>query len=524
VDRSTIVESLKTNDIEWDILIIGGGATGLGTAVDAASRGYKTLLIEQFDFAKGTSSRSTKLIHGGIRYLRQGNISLVTEALKERGYLLKNASHLVKNQSFIVPNYKWWEKPYYRLGFTLYDSLAGKLGFGKAKSLSKQIILKDIPDLRAEKLRGGILYYDGQFDDSRLAINLMQTVFDHGGTAVNYLKAVQLIKIDGKISGVVVEDQETSESFDIKSKVVVNATGIFTDDIRRMDNDRAAPILQFSQGVHIVLDKKFYSSDSAMLIPKTEDGRVLFAVPWHNKVIVGTTDTPVDNAQIEPKALAHEIDYLLAYANKYLSKNLASTDIRSVFAGLRPLVRNGKNSKTKSISRKHTLFTDESNLITITGGKWTTYRKMAEETVDLAVQVARLDKKDSVTANLKIHGWTKHNNREQPYAIYGSDAVEISKLSSRNGSLDKQLHPELPYDLVEVVWAVRNEMARTVEDVLSRRTRALLLDARASLECTHEVASLMAQEMGKDEKWISDQIQNYEKIANRYLLSYESKI
>lgn len=517
VNRSSIVHSLKSNDTEWDVLIIGGGATGLGTAVDAASRGYKTVLLERHDFAKGTSSRSTKLIHGGVRYLRQGNISLVFEALKERGRLLKNAPHLVTNQSFVVPNYKWWEKPYYGLGLAFYDLLAGKLGFGKAKRLSKQKTLEHIPGLRSEKLRGGVLYHDGQFDDARLAVNLMQTVYDHDGIAVNYLDVVGLIKIRGKICGVVAEDRETSESFEIKAKAVVNATGIFTDSIRRMDDASTAPLIRFSQGIHIVLDKEFYPGECAMMIPKTEDGRVLFAVPWHGKVIVGTTDTPVDSADIEPKALRHEVEFLLDHAGRYLTKAPKITDIRSVFAGLRPLVNSQNGKKTKSISREHTLLTDESGLVTITGGKWTTYRKMAEEAVDRAAAVAKLPPAVSVTPDLKIHGWTRHTDQENPYTLYGSDAAEIRKLASQNGAWGEKLHKDLPYNDVEVIWAVRHEMARTVEDVLSRRTRALLLDAEASQECAPKVAALMAGETGKDKQWIRDQVSNYHHLARQYM-------
>ncbi|HET6528965.1 MAG TPA: glycerol-3-phosphate dehydrogenase/oxidase [Balneolaceae bacterium] len=518
MNRNNLITRLKEVPEVWDFIIIGGGATGLGTAVDAASRGYKTLLLEQYDFAKGTSSRSTKLVHGGVRYLRQGNVSLVLEALHERGLLMNNAPHLVKNQSFIVPNYDWWEGPFYGIGLKIYDKLAGDLGIGPSKHLSKEETLKYIPTLESYDLNGGVIYHDAQFDDSRLAINLLQTVFDHGGTGINYMKVTGLLKTNDKISGVRAVDQEGGEEFEFRTKAVINATGVFTDSIRKMDDEGNKPIIQPSQGVHIVLDKSFQPGESAIMVPKTDDGRVLFAVPWHNRIIVGTTDTPVDKPTAEPRARDEEIEFLLTHAARYLTKNPTASDVLSIFAGLRPLVSNGKDGDTSEISRDHTLLVAPSGLVTITGGKWTTYRKMAEDTINKAMAVAGLDEREVVTGNLPIHGWTR-NSDSSPYAIYGSDAPELKKIAAKNEVWSRPLHPNLPYTAAEVIWAARCEMARTVEDVLARRTRALLLDARASIEMAAPVADLLVAELGYDEEWKYQQIAAYTKLAKGYLLN-----
>jgi len=518
MDRDQLIQQLKDDPEVWDFIIIGGGATGLGTAVEAASRGYKTLLLEQHDFSKGTSSRSTKLVHGGVRYLRQGNVALVLEALRERGLLRQNAPHLVKNQSFIVPNYDWWEGPFYGIGLKIYDKLAGDLGLGPSKRLSKKKVLEYIPTLESEGLDGGVIYHDAQFDDSRLAINLLQTLFDEGGVGLNYIKVTGLQKANKLVSGVKATCQETGEDFEIQGRVVVNATGVFTDSIRRMDNKDVSSIIQASQGVHIVLDKSFQPGESAIMVPKTDDGRVLFAVPWHDRIIVGTTDTPVESPSLEPRALDEEIDFLLTHAARYLTKDPEPEDVLSVFAGLRPLVSHGDSKDTSSISRDHTLIIDTSGLVTITGGKWTTYRKMAEDTVNEAAVVAGLDERDSVTENLRLHGWLKNAEAAEPYEMYGSDALALKKIAEEKEGWNQPMHPNLRCKPSEVIWGVRSEMARTVEDILARRTRSLLLDARASMEIAEPVAELMAAEMGRDQEWIKDQVEQYKELAEGYLL------
>lgn len=516
-NRTAMLEEVKSNSNFWDVIIIGGGATGLGAAVDSASRGYKTLLLEQHDFAKGTSSRSTKLVHGGVRYLQQGNISLVLEALRERGLLIQNAPHLVKNQSFIVPNYDWWEGPFYGIGMKVYDMLAGKLGIGKSKTLSREETLEQLPTIESEGLKGGVIYYDGQFDDSRLAINLAQTAMDNGAYTINYVKVTDLLKTNGAISGVTVNDQLTGDTFEVNGRVVINATGVFTDDILEMDDSDAQDIIVPSQGVHIMLDKNFLPGDSAIMVPQTEDGRVLFAVPWHDKILVGTTDTPVEEPSLEPVALDEEVDFILEHATHYLTGDPTRKDIKSVFAGLRPLVSTGNGKDTASISRDHTLLVSLSGLVTIAGGKWTTYRKMAEDTIDKAAAVAGLKEQDCVTEDLRIHGWLKNIDRDDPLHLYGSDKGAIEEIIEDNPELGQKLHDRLPYLKAEVVWAVRNEMAITVEDVLSRRTRALLLDAEASIEMAPEVARLMAEEAGHDEAWQKQQVKEYKAIADEYI-------
>ncbi len=519
MNRDELVKQLTDDPEVWDFIIIGGGATGLGTAVEAASRGYRTLLLEQHDFAKGTSSRSTKLVHGGVRYLRQGNVALVLEALRERGLLRQNAPHLVKNQSFIVPNYDWWEGPFYGIGLKIYDKLAGDLGLGPSKHLSKEETLEFIPTLEPEDLNGGIIYHDAQFDDSRLAINLLQTLFDEGGVGINYLKVTDLTKANGLVSGVKVEDQEGDHEFEIQGRVVINATGIFTDSIRKMDNENAESLILPSQGVHIVLDKSFQPGESAIMVPKTDDGRVLFAVPWHDRIIVGTTDTPVEAPSLEPRAQDKEVEFLLTHAARYLTKDPKPDDVLSVFAGLRPLVSRGGNKDSSSISRDHTLIIDPSGLVTITGGKWTTYRKMAEDTVNEAAVVAGLDERESRTENLRLHGWLKNSEAAEPFEMYGSDALSLKKIAGEKDGWDQQLHPNLPYTPAEVVWAARSEMARTVEDVLARRTRALLLDARASIEMAEPVAELLAEELNHNTNWKREQIEAYTELAHGYLLT-----
>ncbi len=520
--REQILSHIQSDSI-WDIVIIGGGATGLGAAVEAVTRGYKTLLLEQYDFTIGTSSRSTKLVHGGVRYLAQGDIALVLEALKERGLLLQNAPHLVSNQSFLIPSYTWWYKPFYTIGLTFYDWLSGRLRFGKSVPYSRQNTLAKMPSLRRKNLRGSVLYHDGQFDDSRLGINLVQTIIDKGGTALNYMKVTDFIKNNGKIKGVVAENLETGDSFSIKAKVVLNATGVFVDKIIQKDNPNATHIVKPSQGVHIVIDKKFLQSEYALMIPKTKDGRVLFAVPWHNRVLVGTTDVPKEKPLIEPHATDAEIDFILETVGRYLEKQPTRADVKSVFAGLRPLAapKKGANGKTKEISRKHKIITSESGLVSIIGGKWTTYREMGEDAVDKLASLAKLPPRESVTENLQIHGYKKEINHENPLYFYGADQDEINKLIELEPDLQTYISEALQINKAQVVWAVRAEFARKVEDVLSRRTRALLLDAKESRRMATEVAKIMAKELGYDQKWIEKEIKEYNELTKGYLLNQE---
>ncbi|MBS1522067.1 MAG: glycerol-3-phosphate dehydrogenase/oxidase [Bacteroidetes bacterium] len=519
-DRTRLVQTISNPEKVWDIIVVGGGATGLGTALDAASRGYKTLLLEQADFAKGTSSRSTKLVHGGVRYLAQGNIGLVREALYERGLLLKNAPHLVKNLSFVIPNYRWWESMFYTIGLGIYDLLAGKLSFGRTKHISKKQILTDLPGINPKGLHGGVVYYDGQFDDSRLAVNLAQTCLEQGATVLNYFRATGLVKNEKqKIIGVKAIDNETGTIYQLKTKVVINATGVFVDDLLQMDKPEDKPLVRPSQGVHVVIERSFMPSDEALMIPKTSDGRVLFVVPWHGKLVVGTTDTPIDSHSLEPVALEAEINFILNTAADYLAKAPTRKDILSVFAGLRPLAApQNDSSKTKEISRSHKLIISPSGMITMIGGKWTTYRKMGEDAVDKAIEVGGLKPEISRTKDLAIHGSIKGLDWNEHLYFYGSDRDAVLALVNENPGWGKKLHPKYDYLQAEVIWAVRHEMARTVEDVLARRIRLLFLDAKAAIEAAPVVSRLIAEELKKDATWQDEQIASFTKLAQAYLL------
>ena len=499
--------------------VIGGGATGVGIALDAAARGYAVCLVEQSDFGKGTSSRSTKLIHGGVRYLQQGNISLVMEALKERGILRQNAPHLVHDLAFVVPNYVWWEAPFYGIGMKVYDLLAFRYGFGKSRLLSKEEVIQRIPTLEQEGLRGGVIYYDGQFDDARLLIGLAQTAEQLGAVLVNYAQVVGLIHDDeGFANGIDVADLESGQRHTVQARCVINATGAFSDAVRRIDDPDAPPMIAPSQGVHVVLPRSFLPGDAAIMVPRTRDGRILFAIPWHHHTLLGTTDTPIDEVSLEPVALEQEIDFILETASGYLCKRPTRNDILSVFAGIRPLVKASAAASTAALSRDHTIHVAKSGLLTIAGGKWTTYRKMAEDCVDHAATLAKLDERPSVTKSLKIHGY--HENAEQfgELSYYGSDAAAIQELMRADPQLGRRLHEALPIYAAFVVWAVRHEMARTVDDVLARRTRALILNAKAAVAMAPEVAQLMAAELGRDELWQRNQVAEFTALAQNYLV------
>jgi len=483
----------------WDILIIGGGATGLGTAVDAASRGLSTILIEADDFAKGTSSRSTKLVHGGVRYLEQGNLKLVREALKERGDLLKNAPSVTKKLGFIIPAFSFTQKIYYGIGLKLYDFLSQNLRIGETKFISNKTIQKFAPAVDQKNLKGGIVYYDGQFDDARLAINLAATAAQHGALLINYCEAQSILKKktkptdkQPKVCGAVVYDCLNNKTFEIKSKTVINATGVFVDDIMQMDNNDAEDIVTPSQGIHLVVDKKFFPGEHALMIPKTDDKRVLFAVPWHNKVVLGTTDTKVEYITDEPIPLQEEIDFILKHANRYLKTNITLNDVTSMFAGLRPLVKTKGVTNTSMLSRDHIIIVSLSNLITITGGKWTTYRKMAEDAVNNAIFVAKMNYVPPVTKNLSIHSSEFDN-------INYDDAIE--KIYSANN----------------IKKFIEEEMAMSIEDILARRTRLLFLDAKLAIQAASVVIKVMADVLKKDGTWIQNEIDNFMHLAKNYL-------
>lgn len=518
MDRARMMQSLRDRGEPWDLLIIGGGATGVGIAVDAASRGYEVALVEQSDFGKGTSSRSTKLVHGGVRYLQQGNIPLVMEALKERGILRQNAPHLVSDLPFVVPNYQWWEAPFYGIGMKVYDALAGRYGFGPSRNLSPEETVERLPTIETDGLRGGVMYHDGQFDDARLLINLAQTAVEQGAVLVNQVRVTGLIREgDGFLYGARVLDAETDTAMEIRSRLVINATGAFSDAVRIMDDPAATPRVRPSQGVHVVLPDEFLPGDSAIMVPHTDDGRVLFAIPWHHVVLVGTTDTPLDEVTLEPVPLQEEVDFIMEHAARYLTKDPTMDDVLSVFAGIRPLVASGDAKDTSEISREHQIFVSGSGLMTVAGGKWTTYRKMAEDAVDHASTLAGLEPAECVTRSLNIHGYHQHADRFGSLAQYGADAPAVAALSDSLDAGREPVHARLALTRGEVRWMVRHEMARTVDDVLARRSRSLLFDARAAREAAATVAELVAEELGRDHAWRMEQVDSFQALADRYI-------
>ena len=480
LQRETFLERITHFRQPWDIAIVGGGATGVGIALDAASRHYRVVLLEQHDFGKGTSSRSTKLVHGGVRYLQQGNISLVMEALKERGLLFRNAPHLVHDMQFIVPNYAWWETPFYGIGMKVYDLLAGKYGFGPSKILSRDEVLARIPTLSRDGLRGGVKYHDGQFDDARLLIDLASTAAAHGACLLNYARVVSLAKdSDGFINGLTFRDEESGASHTLAARCVINATGPFCDELRRVDKPETKPMIAPSQGVHVVLPREFLPGDAAIMVPHTRDGRVMFAIPWHGHAVVGTTDTPIPASTLEPTPKSEEIDFILETASDYLARRPTRADIRSVFTGIRPLVKSSDVANTAALSRDHTIEVSASGLLTIAGGKWTTYRHMAEDAVEHAIVLGRLEERPCVTQDLRIHDPGTHDG--------------------------------------SVAWFAQHEMARTVEDVLARRTRLLFLDSRAALAKAPQIARELAQALGRDEKWEQAQVGAFKQTAAHYI-------
>ena len=502
-DRKAILARLAENP-SYDLAIIGGGATGLGVALDAAARGFSVVLVESHDFAKGTSSRATKLVHGGVRYLAQGNISLVREALHERSTLLANAPHLAQPLAFVMPSYKFWEAPFYGVGLKMYDVLAGKAGLGATEFLSRDETLALLPNSKLDgpggQLKGGVKYWDGQFDDARLALALARTAASKGALLVNYCAATSLIHEGGKVAGLRVKDAESGKAYDIKAKSVINATGVWVDQFRMEDGQALGrdvkAMVAPSQGVHIVVDRTFLPGNHAMLIPKTADGRVLFAVPWLGKTILGTTDTPRHDVVREPIAFRQEVDFILNESARYLTQAPTRADIKSIWVGLRPLVKpaDDEGDNTKGLSREHTILVSKSSLVTVTGGKWTTYRAMAEDVMDRCFESGLLPKRaGGVTVDLRLAGAqaTQQAISDTPgIHLYGSDAGAVLALPGAENELGGGLTEAM------VRYAARFEYARTTEDVLARRSRLLFLDAALAKTLAASVAKLLQQETG----------------------------
>ena len=519
--RAEILQQLGEKAEPWDVLVIGGGSSGLGAAVEAAARGYRTVLVERFDFAKGTSSRSTKLVHGGVRYLEQMNITLVLDALRERGHMLRNAPQLVHDLSFVVPAFSYFTLPYYGFGLKVYERLSGRLSLGASKLLSRERTMEMLPGVASEGLKGGVLYHDGQFDDARYIVALLRTFQELGGTAINYVEATGLLQRDGKTVGIQAWDCEGDERLELQAKVVVNAAGVFSEDILAMDGAARGSLLAMSQGTHFVLPHSWLAGGSALMVPKTADGRVLFAIPWHGATVVGTTDEAVDHASVEPHSMKTERSFLFEHIARYFGRRPKAEEILSVWSGLRPLVKQG-DGKTSKLSRDHTVLVSKSGVVTVTGGKWTTYRRMGQDTIDHAAEVAGLPKVASRTLELKLHGWTDRSaGMTESERVYGSDLPQLQQLSNDDARLSALLHPRLPYRLREVVWAARYEMARTVEDVLARRTRALFLNARAAIEAAPAVADVLARELARSEAWKNRDLQRFYAVAKGYVYEEE---
>ncbi len=519
MNRETMLENAYAQTTPWDLVVIGGGATGTGVAVDAATRGYKTLLLEGHDFGKGTSGRSTKLVHGGVRYLEQGNVSLVMEALRERGIMRQNAPHLVHELPFVVPSYTWWEGPFFGIGLKLYQMLSGKYGFGPSQMISREETLRRLPNVNTDGLNGGVVYYDGQFDDARFLSHLAMTAAEQGATVLNYARVTRLLSgEDGIVNAVEWEDVESGRRTVSLTRVVVNATGPFTDAVRQLGELEVEPMIVPSQGAHIVLDRSFLAGEDAIMVPHTSDGRVLFAIPWHGHTLVGTTDIGIEKAVLEPVPMEQEIDFILSTAALYLEKKPVRADILSVFAGIRPLARVAGSKNTAALSRDHTIHIDQNGLLSIAGGKWTTYRNMAQDAVDQAAVLGDLPERDCVTKTLNLHGYLKNTASLGFLAVYGTDAATLRQWGEKDPALAEPLDHALPYTGAEVVWAARHEMARSVEDILSRRTRALLLNAGAAMRMAPRVAALLAAELGRDAAWQQEQLEAFEKVARGYLV------
>lgn len=512
MNRADLISRL---DGRVDVLVIGGGATGLGAAVDAVSRGYSTALVESSDFAKATSSRSTKLVHGGVRYLQQGDIGLVREALRERSRMRRNAPHLVHDLGFVLPTYRALDVPFYFAGLKAYDLLAGRSGFPGSRYLRKQETESRLPALRQDRLQGSIYYHDGQFDDSRLAIALARTAVDLGAIVCNYVRADRLLYDGARVAGAHVRDVESGRTYEVRAKTVVNATGIFVDELRGADEPAARPLLDHSRGSHVVFSRDVFPGTDALIIPKTDDGRVLFAIPWQGHVVVGTTDIEVSRAELDPQPTLDEIDYIVEHFNRYLESPVRREDALATFAGLRPLVNRKHAGGTAKLSREHLVETSPRGLVTITGGKWTTYRKMAEDAIDAAVIAGRLGTSPSRTADMRLHGAPPETaSVAERYASYGSDRSRLLAIELEEPALRETLDPRLPVTGAEVVFAAREEAARTVDDVLSRRTRAAFVDGNASEAAAPRVAELLGRELGRDDAWVNAEVAAFRKLVD----------
>lgn len=533
--REQTLLSLK-KDVTFDLLVIGGGATGCGVALDAASRGLSVALVEQGDFAEGTSGRSTKLLHGGVRYLESAvkhldpvQYHLVRDGLRERGILLRLAPHLCRRLPLLTPLYRWMDIPYVFAGLKLYDVLAGSMNIGRSRLLSRSKALENFPMLMSEGLKAGVSYYDGQFNDARMAVAIALTAVRHGAVVANHVRVVDLIKNGNQIAGAALTDSLTGHQWDLHSRAVINATGPFADTVRMLDQPDATPMLSVSSGTHLVLDKRFSPHETGLLIPRTEDGRVLFIMPWEGQTLVGTTDEPAELSE-HPRPLEEEIDYLVHYICKYFDLRFSREDIKAAWSGLRPLVSDPEKTDTAKISRDHVLEESPSGLLTIAGGKWTTYRKMASDAVDYAVKRFKLNQKNVCrTESIQLLGSVDYDPEgdvllAEEYGLdpgvarhlhraYGDQVRSIVSLSKEG--FDELLLEGHPYIEAEIIWAVRHEMACQVMDVLARRLPLALIDTDGARRALQRTIQIMAAELG----WDADRCHEEENTARERLSS-----
>ncbi|MEX2535204.1 MAG: FAD-dependent oxidoreductase [Trueperaceae bacterium] len=512
MNRAVAVARLKRE--RFDILVVGGGATGTGIALDAATRGLRVALVERSDFSAGTSSRSTKLIHGGVRYLERavkefdrGQLGLVRDALKERAVLLRIAPHLTRPLPLLTPLYGLFEIPYYFAGLKMYDLLAGKANLAPSRFLGRREATERFPMLKSSGLKGGVLYYDGQFDDARMNISLALTATQEGAVVANHLAVSDLVKEGGRVRGVTLQDRLSGESWETAATVVINATGPFADELRLLDDPNAARLLNTSSGIHVVLDKRFSPPETGLLIPQTEDGRVLFLLPWLGHTLIGTTDNPAP-LSATPQASEDEVNYILRHVRKYFDLPVVEEDVLASWSGLRPLVSDAGKAGTAGLVRDHLIAVSASRLLTITGGKWTTYRKMALDAVDRAVVVGELRSSGpSLTETMPLRGGAgyrpdaavelerggldaevaRHLNRS-----YGDQAAEVARIADKG--YGERLVPGYPHIEAEVLYGAAFEMACTPEDILHRRTRLAFLNEKAAKEALPRVRELLAME------------------------------
>jgi glycerol-3-phosphate dehydrogenase len=522
-DRARLLQRLR-EPRDWDLAVIGGGATGLGVALDAAARGLAVVGLEGEDFAQGTSSRATKLVHGGVRYLAQGDVPLVREALHERSHLLANAPQVAQRLAFVVPAYRLWELPFYGTGLKMYDLLAGSRSLGPTEWLTPGRTRECLPTVRSAGLVGGVRYWDGQFDDARLAVLLARTAIARGALLLNHCPVVALHRDGGRVRGLRCRDAETGEAFDVRARCVVNAAGVWVDAVRDMDRDAGAPtrpaMVAPSQGVHLVVDRAFLPGHDALMVPKTADGRVLFAVPWLGKTILGTTDTPRHDLDREPAPTPAEVDFILHESGRYLSKAPARADVRSVWVGLRPLVRpaDDEGDDTKTLSREHTIAVGRSGLVTVTGGKWTTYRAMAEDVLERCMARGLLPRRPAgVTVRLPLVGAAPGRSLAEPPGehLYGSEAAALRALPGADRWLWRDAETgQGALSEAMVRFALRFELARGLGDVLARRSRLLFLDAARAAALVEPVAAIVEEELGR--RVDAGEKRKFEALALRY--------